>query len=125
MTEKPEQRELFPGATQKTEQKTRVVNLRKESYDVYIGRGRKPEYYRWEPCSAGYGQFGSPFPITEGSSREESIRKYKDYFYDRIRKDPDFKSSVEALRGKTLGCFCKPKACHGDIIADYLNNKRE
>lgn len=20
------------------------------------------------------------------------------------------------LRGKTLGCFCKPAACHGDII---------
>lgn len=23
--------------------------------------------------------------------------------------------------GKVLGCFCKPKACHGDILAEVLN----
>jgi hypothetical protein len=26
------------------------------------------------------------------------------------------------LRGKTLGCFCKPHPCHGDIIAAYLDS---
>jgi hypothetical protein len=28
------------------------------------------------------------------------------------------------LKGKTLGCFCKPLACHGDVlayIADSIN----
>jgi hypothetical protein len=24
------------------------------------------------------------------------------------------------LDGKTLGCFCKPKGCHGDIIKDAV-----
>ena len=26
-----------------------------------------------------------------------------------------------ALKGKTLGCFCKPYPRHGDVISDYLN----
>ena len=25
------------------------------------------------------------------------------------------------LQGKTLGCFCKPDPCHGDIIKEYLD----
>ncbi len=31
------------------------------------------------------------------------------------------KEDVLALKGKTLGCHCKPAACHGDVIAEYLN----
>lgn len=31
------------------------------------------------------------------------------------------KSDAQQLIGKRLGCFCKPHACHGDIIANYLN----
>ena len=27
-----------------------------------------------------------------------------------------------SLRGKKLGCWCKPDPCHGDVIIDYLNN---
>ena len=33
--------------------------------------------------------------------------------------------SVERLRGKILVCFCKPEACHGDPIAQYLNAKKD
>jgi hypothetical protein len=29
--------------------------------------------------------------------------------------------AVRELRGKVLGCYCKPKRCHGDIIAEYVN----
>ena len=25
------------------------------------------------------------------------------------------------MQGKTLGCFCKPNPCHGDIIKEYLD----
>ena len=25
------------------------------------------------------------------------------------------------LKGKTLGCFCAPKACHGDILLALAN----
>ena len=32
------------------------------------------------------------------------------------------KADVLQLRGKVLGCHCKPLACHGDVLADYLNS---
>ncbi|MEP0357399.1 DUF4326 domain-containing protein [Paraglaciecola sp.] len=32
------------------------------------------------------------------------------------------KAEVYKLAGKRLGCFCKPSACHGDVLADFLNS---
>ena len=26
------------------------------------------------------------------------------------------------LRGKVLGCWCSPKACHGDVLAEIANS---
>lgn len=87
---------------------TRVVNRdRGDEYDVYIGR-KSP--------------WGNPFPIgKDGDSRDEVIAKFKDYFYKEIVDDPKKRSALLSLRGKRLGCHCKPQACHGDIIAEYLN----
>ena len=87
---------------------TVVVNIYKENCDVYIGRAGKGQD----------GYFGNPYG---DRSREENISRFKEYFYWRIENDPEFKQRVEQLKGKILGCFCKPKSCHGDIIAEYLN----
>jgi len=84
---------------------TTIVNKKSgAAYDVYIGR----------PST-----FGNPYPLGK-YSREESIRKYKKYFWSRVRTDPEFLEAVLSLRGKRLGCFCKPLPCHGDIISDFL-----
>ena len=32
-----------------------------------------------------------------------------------------FRQRIHALKGKRLGCFCKPYPCHGDIIKEYLD----
>jgi len=91
---------------------TKVVNLRVSDYDVYIGRaGRGQDGY-----------FGNPFPLQNGESRGATIERYRKYFYNRLKTDPEFFRRVHELKGKTLGCFCKPHACHGDVIAEYLNN---
>jgi hypothetical protein len=42
--------------------------------------------------------------------REDAVERFERYFADRIEKDPEFKRRVRALKGKRLGCFCKPKA---------------
>lgn len=85
---------------------TTVVHLKKEPYDVYIGRP---------------GPLGNPFMIGRDGTRAEVIQAYREYFKRRISEDPEFRATVEALRGKKLGCFCKPMACHGDVIAEYLD----
>ena len=90
---------------------TRVVNIHKDSYDQYIGRAGKGQD----------GYFGNPYRLNSDETRGSTIKKYRQYFYDRLRNDPEFKRKVNELRGKILGCFCKPNQCHGDIIVEYLN----
>lgn len=91
---------------------TNVVNIRTSGYDVYIGRAGKGQD----------GYFGNPFRLRASESRGATIERYKEYFYERLETDPEFKDRIHELQGKTLGCFCKPYACHGDVIAEYLNN---
>jgi hypothetical protein len=82
----------------------KVVNKYKSPYDVYIGRGSP---------------FGNPFVIGTHGDRAEVIRKYKAWFTKQL-SDHNFYQQVQQLRGKTLGCFCKPLPCHGDVIVEYL-----
>jgi len=88
---------------------TTVVNIRKEPYDIYIGRAGKGQD----------GYFGNPF---SKGTREQNINDYEKYFFNRLLTDPEFKDRILSLKDKVLGCFCKPLACHGDIIADYLDD---
>ena len=83
--------------------RTRVVNIRKEAYDAYIGR-------------AGHGMdgyFGNPFRLEPGMARGDTLDRYRKYFYHRLGTDEEFRKRIEELQGKTLGCFCKPNPCHG------------
>lgn len=91
---------------------TESVNIYKDKYDVYIGREGKGQ--------SGY--FGNPFKLEKGQDRGSTLDRYREYFYKRIENDPIFKSRILELKNKRLGCFCKPNACHGDIISEYLNN---
>ncbi len=88
--------------------RTRVVNLRHVRYDVYIGRaGRGQDGY-----------FGNPFPVD--GDRARSLARYEAHFLARVANDATFRERVLALKGRTLGCFCKPLACHGDVIVRWL-----
>jgi len=91
---------------------TQVVNLRgrkRGSYE-YIGRGSI---------------YGNPFVIGRDGEREEVIEKHQRYFYTRIANDIVFLKAVLSLKGKVLGCFCKPLHCHGDTIVEYLERPKE
>lgn len=94
---------------------TIVVNLKKEPYDVYIGR---------------LGLFGNPHPIgwcaicRESHDRRSCIEAYRKHFRQAIR-DRAWRKEVEQLKGKRLGCFCKPQACHGDVIREWLEKEGE
>lgn len=94
---------------------TTVVNKYKENYDVYIGRGS---------------EWGNPFTHIKDkstkaeyivSSREESIECFRGYLLKKIIDDPSCIERLKLLKGKRLGCFCKPKSCHGDIIKEVVD----
>ncbi|BCM24347.1 DUF4326 domain-containing protein [Methyloradius palustris] len=87
---------------------TKVVNRNlEEDFDLYIGR-KSP--------------WGNPFIIDKDGNREEVIAKYRTHFYETILKDESKRKALLSLKGKKLGCHCKPLACHGDVIAEYLNS---
>lgn len=93
---------------------TKVVNLNKEPYDVYIGRGSK-----WgNPYTTIKNKETLASEIVETS--EEAISKYKDY----VLSNPDLYNSLDELEGKVLGCFCKPKPCHGDVLLELLTQRK-
>jgi hypothetical protein len=50
-------------------------------------------------------------------SRREAIQKFEDY----LLSNEELMESLSELKGKTLGCWCKPKSCHGDILLRYAN----
>lgn len=83
--------------------RTMVVNIRTAQYDVYIGRGSL---------------WGNPFVIGKDGTRKEVIEKYYQYILDR----PVMIAQLYKLKGKRLGCYCKPKACHGDVLVKMIKD---
>ena len=88
---------------------TKVVHCKKAKYDVYIGRPSK---------------WGNPFSYKQGTlakykvnNREESIQRYGEW----IMTQPQLLADLHELKGKVLGCWCKPLSCHGDILAELAN----
>ena len=82
-----------------------IVNVRNEKYDVYIGRPSK---------------WGNPFVIGRHGNREEVIAKYRKY----ILNKPELLAEVFELEGLTLGCYCAPLACHGDVLEEIIAEMR-
>jgi len=91
--------------------RTRVVNIyRTKEYDIYIGRPGKCMPSKW----------GNPFHVGIDGNIDEVLAKYREY----ILSTPALKESLPELKGKVLGCFCKPKRCHGDVLVELVEGKQ-
>ena len=75
--------------------------------------GKTTEVYIGRPSI-----WGNPFIIGRDGSREEVIAKYEDW----VTSNEELINKLEFLRGKALVCYCKPKACHGDVLARLADN---
>lgn len=88
----------------------RVVHCKRETFDVYIGRPSK---------------WGNPFVIGPGIDKEAAehratvIARYEAW----LLEQPELMAALHELRGKVLGCWCAPKACHGDVLVRLANIK--
>lgn len=87
-----------------------VVHCKRDDYDVYIGRGSK---------------WGNPFthlPLDgtmasfQVKTREEAIKRYRDW----ILTQPSLMAALPELKGKRLGCWCRPQACHGEVLVELV-----
>jgi DNA-binding transcriptional ArsR family regulator len=86
-----------------------VVNIRSgEPYDIYIGREYKKRGHNLEESD-----WHNPFVVGRDGTRVEVLEKYERYLRE---ERPDLMRRLGELRGKRLGCWCKPDACHGDVL---------
>ena len=65
--------------------------------------------------------FHNPFKIGRDGDRNEVLKKYKEYILEKMEKESHFKNKMLMLKGKTLGCWCHPFPCHGDILLEILD----
>lgn len=96
--------------------KMSVVNVRKMNgkrakYDVYIGRDVKYGSIHF-PGS----KWQNPFHVDQ-YGREKCLEMYEKY----IRTLPRLYNSLHELKGKILGCWCKPLPCHGDVLLKLID----
>lgn len=84
----------------------------KQGCDVYIGRAM--------PGRPG-SPFSNPFRIGVDGTRAEVIAKYEAYVVERLAKEPQLQGELQLLKGKRLGCWCSPSACHGDVLVRLLD----
>jgi hypothetical protein len=92
--------------------KTTVVHNLHDEYDVYIGR-EVPEH--GIPSS----KWGNPFVLEDDSDaeRDRVLAIYREW----IVKQPELMGALEELQGLRLGCWCAPKDCHGDVLAELAD----
>ena len=80
---------------------------------IYVGRpGRVADEEIARGCLDGTA-FGNPFRIGKGTPLDEILGRYKRWLWNH--------GPIEALcdipEGARLVCSCKPRPCHGDVIA--------
>lgn len=73
--------------------------------NIYIGRFKS--------------EFANPYSAKK-YGREKCIKLYERYIRN---KKPELLKKLLTLKDKTLGCWCKPEACHGNILIKLLNKK--
>lgn len=84
---------------------TRVVNRRRDRFEVYVGR---PSVW------------GNPFSHLPGTLAQYRVATLPDAIaaYETwLLQQPALLARLPELRGKVLGCWCKPGPCHGDVLA--------
>jgi len=57
--------------------------------------------------------WGNPFVLGRDGDRATVIARYRDDF---LPSRPDLLARLGELRGKALGCWCAPQACHADVL---------
>ncbi len=89
-----------------------VVDIHKKKgvrpfFDIYIGRAVPHTEFTKDSLWA------NPF------RGDFAVESYEKYIRERIKTLPNI-YCIESLQGKILGCWCKPKPCHGDILIKIL-----
>jgi hypothetical protein len=99
------------------------------SFDIYIGYTMSGSPVKW---GNQFDVAGDLYLPTRDRIPNESGKLDIDHAVDlyRIwllytRGGRSLQEDIDELRGKVLGCFCKPHPCHGDVLVELLGQREE
>lgn len=100
-----------------------VVHVKRDPYDVYVGRASAGKPADADPeCP-----WGNPFSTIQAKEREFSnIQKRTLRYLHWLLSDSAMVERVRTeLPGRVLGCWCVPRYCHGWVLAAVANCSAE
>lgn len=106
---------------------THIEDHTNEPCNFYIGRSKSGN-----PLANPFTYNGVRTSLAKMSfkTREMAIEAYAKYFDELYGKDKEFTEAFDKIyecyrngHDIYLQCFCKPNACHGDVIAERLQRK--
>lgn len=59
--------------------------------------------------------WANPFKVGQHGTRDEVIQLYQQHIKQKMDSG---EAQLSQLKGKTLGCWCKPDSCHGDYLVE-------
>ncbi len=96
------------------------------THTIRVGRMRRDKGISVARPSA----LGNPFVIGEHGDRDAVILKYRAWFADAAKNNPRVQAALLAIiraiedGDVTLLCWCEPKPCHADVIAEWVRAQR-
>ena len=107
---------------------TTVINIRQSGgvqrdKEVYVGRRNAGSSWLSAP-------WGNPFLVGVHGTRAECIESFREWLLSgrslgnneaTVQRREWILKNVHTLRGRTLVCFCKPKACHADVLVEMAD----
>lgn len=67
---------------------------------------------------------GNQYPLKSESERSQVLQQYREWLLFMVadNDEPVMDALRELKENSVLGCWCKPKACHCDIIIEVWND---
>ena len=99
-----------------------VINIRRrrgvpwQTSNCYIGRAVKRGGWNLEASI-----WANPFKVEPGRPPGSALSAYEQH----VRSNPALMHQIPSLMGKTLGCWCKPYPCHGDVLVKLVREYLE
>ena len=102
----------------------RYQNLREwmdDDANVYVGRPGVVFIDKVRFPKSANSIWANPFKIGRDGDRDQVLFKFREYIINKLENDELLRNELKTLKGKTLGCWCHPEKCHGDIIAELAD----
>lgn len=114
------------SAAELTDEERSLLERHRTGATVVVNLSRHKGLIEWAKSAGVFvrvdrrSRWGNPFVMHGEGTRDEVIAAYRD---DYLPTQPALTDGIATLQGRILGCWCHPKACHGDTLAEAADQR--